>query len=72
MGGGEATWELSVLATRCFYKPKTVLRSKRYFFFNIYLFILAAPGPHCHGVFSCGMRTLSCGMHEGSSSPTRD
>ena len=32
----------------------------------IYLFILAALG------LSCGMRTLSCRMHEGSSSPTRD
>ena len=40
-------------------------------FFNIYLvidylFILAALG------LSCGMRTLSCGMYAGSSSPTRD
>ena len=24
------------------------------------------------GLFSCGMRTLSCGMHVGSSSLTRD
>ena len=30
------------------------------------LFILAALG------FSCGMRDLCCGMHAGSSSPTRD
>ena len=36
-----------------------------FFFFNIYLF-LAAPG------LSCGMQTLSCIMHAGSSSLTRD
>ena len=37
------------------------------FFQNIYLFIyLVVPG------LSCGMRTLSCGMHVGSSSLTRD
>ena len=36
------------------------------FFKNIYLFILVAPG------LSCSRRTLSCGMHVRSSSPTRD
>ena len=35
------------------------------FFFLIYYSFLAVPG------FSCGMRTLSCGMHVGSSSLTR-
>ena len=43
------------------------------FFFNIYLFIwlcqvLVAAG----GLLSCGIQTLSCGMHVGSSSLTRD
>ena len=38
-----------------------------FFFFNIYLFIyLVALG------LSCGMWTLSCGMHVGSSSLTKD
>ena len=42
-------------------------------FKNIYLFIwlprvLVAAG----GLLSCGMRTLTCGMHVGSSSLTRD
>ena len=43
------------------------------FFFNIYLFILAAPGLSCSTwIFSCDMQTLSCGRHVGPSSPTRD
>ena len=40
-----------------------------YFLKNIYFgctWVLVA------GSFSCGMWTLSCGMHVGSSSPTRD
>ena len=40
-------------------------------FFLIYLFgctVLVVAG----GLLSCGMRTLSCGMHVGSSSLTRD
>ena len=46
---------------------------KPLFFFNIYLFIwlrriLVAAG----GLLSCGMLTLSCSMHVGSSSLTRD
>ena len=37
-------------------------------------FILAVPGLRCGmwDIFSCGMWTPSCGMHAGSSSPTRD
>ena len=37
-----------------------------FFFFFKNLFILAEPG------LSCGMHPLSCNMHAGSSSPTRD
>ena len=46
-------------------------------FLNIYLLIFAVPGLSC-GVrdlfffFNCSMRTLSCSMHAGYSSPTRD
>ena len=41
---------------------------------NIYLFISAAPGLSCGmRALRCGMRDLfSCGVHVGSSSPTRD
>ena len=55
-------------------------RSSSFFIFT-YLFIyLVAPGLSCSrrahvrlvGSFSCGMRTLGCGMHVGSSSLTRD
>ena len=39
----------------------------------IYLFIwLCWVLVAAYGLFSCGMRTLSCGMHVGSSSLTRD
>ena len=52
---------------------KGLLELLVYIFFNIYLFIwlhrvLVAAG----GFLSCGMRTLSCGMHEGSSSLASD
>ena len=44
-----------------------ILLTFSFFFFNIYVFIyLVAPG------LSCGMWTLSCGMHVGSNSLTRD
>ena len=44
-----------------------------FFFFNIYLFIQAAPGLSCSTRdLHYGMRDLSCGMHVGSSSLTRD
>ena len=50
-----------------------VIDTSWFFFKNIYLFILAAPGFSC-GMrdLHCGMQTLSCGLHVGSSSPTRD
>ena len=38
----------------------------------IYLFWLCQVLVAACGIFSCGMRTLSCGMHAGSSSLTRD
>ena len=47
--------------------------SNYYYYYFIYLFfwlpwvLVAAPG-----LLSCGMQTLSCGMHVGSSSLTRD
>ena len=52
---------------------KCLFRSSAHFKKYIYLFIwlclvLIAAG----GLLSCGMRTLSCGMHVGSSSLTRD
>ena len=50
-----------------------------FFFFFIYLFIwlcwvLVVTGGllSCGSLFSCGMRTLSCSMHVGSSPLTRD
>ena len=49
------------------------------FFKKIYLFILCWVLVAAHriflstcGIFSCGMRTLSCSMYDGSSSPTRN
>ena len=46
------------------------------YFFNVYvcmyLFWLRWVLVAACGIFSCGMRTLSCSMHVGSSSPTRN
>ena len=41
-------------------------------FFNIYLFWLHRVLVAACGIFSCGMQNLSCGMHAGSNSLTRD
>ena len=57
----------------CFYLLTIVNNAMSFFFFNIYLLTwLRRVSVAACGLLSCSMRTLSCSMHAGSSSLTRD
>ena len=51
---------------------KFFLKKYLFIYYFIYLFWLHWVFVAASGLLSCGMRTFSCGMHVGSSFPTRD
>ena len=64
---GSSKWKyfhLGVSWLSFFFKKKYLI----IYLFIWLLWVLVAAG----GLLSCGMQTLSCGMHVGSSSPARD